>query len=817
MFGLSSEFTEITERMFYNEHLSLYDVTYSGDLANVALTGCTGNPRNIIDLVETNSYGLEANAQGQVAAGAKLLSPNSLFLTGDQVYPDGVSEDATEARTELESYVFSHYRNIAEHVFMILGNHECKAHGKKQRTRADIASKGDVYLNAVNHAAEPNFYLTKKYYAQIARNQCGEVVAAIIFADTNLLPDDIAQQNWLLEIQEYFKVNAPNAPLLWVGHHAFADSIDGRGLKGDGGKYSASENFHKANHHQRIYDTLKRIGFNIKELAAVFAAHAHSNYVADNNLSSNLPHQFIGGGGGSWSNSLEQEALPLGTVWSACTFGFFQLMISKNNLTVNFIDCTKVKLTSPRKEQLNVLFSATITPSQRNEMTITRNSGLDPVLQKKFKKPLSLLSQTTHDASSSIALKLVCYLWSQAYKELELLCQTLSSTQIDSNPVNVLLLSPILEPKPSEISKENLLQMIEDCLLLFATKINDTFLGVKPYKKLFIALQACHHCLASTLRQNLSVTIEAEEEDRLSQRETFDLFRYQNNRQLQEDSDDEDEAAIEENENSTSASAANEILISTSDLCTSSLTSGGLKGTAVLQEKLMNFLTAFLKNSGLLRTALTLATSQYLVKISKDFPLEYSSDSKFEQYILAHKNEYIAGVYTVDFLINRLPPLVLIKAVIQTANQRNSGLSGMLFQQLANAFRLYLVNERKKPENTVSINKIFESWNSEHDDEYDVYINDGKDTCIIQRAYELLISYFKDMPLSFSDKIYIDLFDEKCLKTLWSGKDFNPWEPEFCKHFNIDMKDTKLDTWASLFGSTAAIVNPLHVSVPSNG
>ncbi|MES2204923.1 MAG: hypothetical protein V4496_06855 [Pseudomonadota bacterium] len=793
--------SQVGANIQYNTEMRLYDIQLDSQEGRLLLTGCTGgeiDPKVIWDLFKTGDSGAELNTRAQVAAGMRLVKEADLTtdtlveLLGDQIYPDGVAKKAAKATLMLKKEVFNIYSPINAATFLMNGNHEVGGHGKKQKTQEHLDEKSQRQVNAVNRDKPANFYMPANYYAQIIRNNQGEVLACVVCADTNSFWYDTDQQNWLMQtIIPEFMQSSPEAPWLWLGHHAFMDTIGKRGLKGDGGKYSADKKWHNASLHQINFMTAQKIGLDLKRFK-IFAAHEHTNYVAINDASSNVPDQFIFGGGGSMSNSLEQVALPMGTKWSACTFGFGEVILTTKGMSVSFTDCTDIKLKSPDKNQLKTLFSVEI-PRHSHRLDITKNSGLDPILQKAFKKQFKLLDADAQEGSSSLALRIVCFIWSHAYQQLNNLTHELNLIVQEKNPLVTLLLLPFLT-EPTAIQPASLLKTVEQCLLLFATPINQKFLGVKPYKKLFLTLEACHYCLAAMLSPErmaalaVASSVPDSEEISESERPTFDRsirhFIKTNYSNLQgDDSDDEDENNLaesdDEQDNKTDVPVApQEVTL----LVKKSLSSGEIVGSERLERILKDFLETFVNNSRLLRLMISSATSQRLNYLYNTYQTEHkkSLDAKYQLYFVAGEEAEIALAYMVDFLVNKLSPVILIQAIIKTDRHINTGLSGMIFLQLANAFVRMLENESKQGAYVDEVKAIFLCWNSKHADTYD---EQDQHKRLSQRAQEFLCDYFSTLAQNSNVHVYAKFLHKECLEALWSEE--NIWQPEMRKHFEI--------------------------------
>ena len=788
--------SQVGGKVQYDAERRLYDIQLDSDDGRLLFTGCTGgeiDPKVILNLFITGNWNVELDTRAQVAAGMRMVSENDtnantntvIELLGDQIYPNGVPEDAAKAASMLQEEIFDVYKPINATTFLMNGNHEVGGHGKKQKTRALLDQKSQRQVSAVKRADLANFYMPDNYYAQIIRNNKGQVLACVVCADTNSFWYDTDQQTWLMQtIIPLFTKAGFSAPWLWAGHHAFADTIGKRGLKGDGGKYSAPEALHNASLHQINFATAQKIGLDLKRFK-VFAAHEHTNYVAINDASSSLPDQFIFGGGGSMSNSLEQVALPIGTKWSACTFGFGEVILTTEGMSIAFIDCTEVDLKSPEKNQLKTLFAAEIRRSTP-VVSITQNSGLDRILQKAFKKHFSVLNPAVQDSSSSLALKIACFIWGSAYQQLNALTLELSARGQSSNPLVTLLLLPLLTER-AVVSPEVIFQTLEQCLLLFATPINQTFLGVKPFKQLFLTLEACHYCLAVMLSQTL-VSSSSVQNILESERPTLDrsirAFRETNYLSLNSDeSDDESDQGDEkvELDEETALVTSSEHVDVISAVCKKSLSAGADKGTKKLEDALIEFLQTFLQHSALLRTLITLAVKQRLNYLYDEYQKNHSRkplDSKDYFYFIAREDAQVARAYTVDFLLNRLLPNVLIKAVMVTDLTHSADLSAMLFEHLANGFVDMLKREYKKGgETAVNINCIFKCWSSKHSD----LLDDSGDELLRQRAKTLLSDYFVGLQLNPSNRAYAMFLKNACVKALWSED--SVWEPKFREHF----------------------------------
>lgn len=823
--------SEVGGGVVYHTDKRLFDVRLDSDQGRLLFTGCTGgeiDPKVIFDLFKTGDWAAELDTRAQVAAGMRLVSQDDtntlLELLGDQIYPDGVPENDEKAASMLRTEILDVYAPINVNTFLVNGNHEVGAHGKKQKARELLDEKSQRQVSTVRRTDKPNFHMPANYYAQIIRNNKGRVLACIVCADTNSFWYDTAQQEWLMgTVIPEFSREGDDAPWLWAGHHAFADTIGKRGLKGDGGKYSAPKTLHNASLHQINFAVAQEIGLPLKRFK-VFAAHEHTNYVAITDSSSKLPDQFVFGGGGSMSNSLEQVALPIGTKWSACTFGFGEIILTTKGMTIAFKDCTQINLHHPQMSALETLFSAEIL-RQSSDINIIKNSGLDPILQKVFKKHFGVLTHAVRGVSSSLALKIVCFLWGNAYQQLNALVHELNARNHASNPLVALLLLPILSEREI-VPSATLLQTLEQCLLLFATPINQGYLGVKPYKKLFLILEACHYCLAATLSQTVvaassaSATAEislSDSEIDESERPTLDrsirAFREKNYLSLNSgESDDESDDGIEEITSGEEVPVALASRVDIDAICQQSLLAGEDKGTEELQGKLAYFLRLFLQNTNLLRTLITISVKQRLNYLYDEYQKKHCQkplEGKEYFYFIAREDAQVARAYTVDFLLNRLPPDVLIKTVMTTDLTPDADLSAMLFENLANGFWHMLKREKPKSgDASVCVDLIFQCWSSRHSDAFD---NIGDDL-LRQRAKTLLRNYFDELSLNLSDHAYVMFLKKDCVKALWSED--SVWEPKFREHFKRDQNfanafevwknkpaPTYLQNWMTYLGS----------------
>lgn len=831
----------------YDIEKRLYDIRYHTDLVRILFAGCTGKERDVATLFVSKSWGIEADARRQVAEGMRLSSqqddtPTLAMLLGDQVYDDGVPvgrENLTKALAMLEEDVFEPYQSINADFFLGVGNHEASAHGKKQKAQQHLDEKTQAYVFAVQQANKPRFYMPANYYAQIVRNKQDEVLACIIYADTNSLPYDRVQQQWLLDTVHEFEA-VGDAPWIWAGHHSFLDSVDSRGLKGDGGKYSAPKKLHNANQHQLIYATLREIEFPINRISSVFAAHVHTNYAKINVESKHLPMtELVFGGGGSWSNTTTQSTLAQGIVWSACRFGHGEVLLKPESMTASFKDCSQVKIAAPAKTQIDTSFEIRINHRSKT-VDVIKNNGLSPVLLKKFKKHFSIVNQATQASSHACFLKIVCHLWAHTYQELQQLSQDLEACKVTENPVATLLLLPMVTEQ-AEVSPQDFLHTLEQCLWLLSTPINRPenqdmqFLGIKAYKALFTTLQVYHYCL----RPRLPTALEEEDmgesarETNESQRETVDLplerFKYENRAFLHDDSDDDGESGVNEYEDNENTPVAP---LDVNILCEKSLTAGRLHGTQKLQSELANFLRSFMADSALLRKMITMAAQQRLDHLYTQYNQSHRKclHDRDLFYFMGREDTEVARAYVVDFFRNRLPPEVLIKAAIATDADYTADFSGMMFQHLANAFVYKL--QRHIDQNTDKARyaeAIFESWRAKHEDVCDEF---EKDDCLRQRACALLGDYFVSLQLQPSDRVYAELLNNKpCLQVLWSEDKI--WGPLFQAHFKVDQaKMAAYEVWraqatptfiqywwASVFGgnateipsATALATNPLHL------
>lgn len=829
----------------YDLEKRLYDIRYHTDLVRLLFAGCTGKERDVLTLIDSRSLGIEADARRQVAESMRLSSEKNdaatlVMLLGDQVYDDGVpvgTEHLSKALAMLEEDVFQPYQSIKADFFLGVGNHEASAHGKKQKSHQHLDQKTQAYVSAVQQANKPNFHMPANYYALIIRNQQDAVLACIIFADTNSLCYDAEQQSWLMAIVNEFKDLGPDVPWIWAGHHSFLDSVDSRGLKGDGGKYGAPKELHNANQHQLIYATLKKLGFPISRINSVFAAHVHTNYAKINVGSNNLPMtELVFGGGGSWSNTTKQSTLAQGIVWSARTFGHGEVLLNPDgNMVASFKDCSKVKIASPAATQIETSFEIKINVRLKTVSTI-ENTGLDSALLKKFKKHFSLLNQASYASSSYCFLRLVCHLWQHSYQELEQLSADLNERQVAENPVATLLLLPIAF-EHAKVSDQDFLQAIEQCLWLLSTSINHPenqdlrFLGIKAYKKLFTTLQVYHYCIKEILLKPFEQESldEGERKTNESQRETIDLslerFKHENRSFLHDDSDDDSDN--DESEEAGNAQVASPVEVSV--FCKKSLEGGKLQGNPNLSLMLESFLQSFVRDSALLRTMITTAAKQRLDYLYTQYNQKNRKGLSDRDlfYFMGREDAEVARAYVVDFFLNRLPPEVLIQVVMATETNYTADLSGMIFQHLANAFVYKLQrNIDQETENAPYAEAIFKCWRSEHEDAIDEL---EENDCLRQRACDFLGDYFNSLSLEPSDRVYVDLFNNKpCLEAIWAEDKI--FGPSFQAHFNIDQDKTAAyqvwqaeatptflqSMWTSLFGKSAvprvsaSATNPMH-------
>ena len=393
---------------------------------NILAVGCTGKEPNILAKMASSMRGIESDTRGQVALGMQLTcqaptpqTDNIVILLGDLVYDDGVdTHSASNAIASVEEHVIAPYQDIQASIRVALGNHEVSCHGKGQ-SFDHATAKGHAFVEALRDAQGEvkQFVMPDTYYAEIIRSSTsGKILSFVIYADTNLLPADPVQQQWLQDICAEFQALDPDntIPWLFAGHHTLAESVDKRGTKGNEGKKYANRAATSGNQHQLVNHTLVKLGLPIERFI-VLAAHIHDTSIkirdADNAI---YPEPLVTaalGGGGSHSNKGNMQAFVSGLVFSEKSCGAGRVEISDQQTRVSFLNCALLDLSSDAVQMPTTQFSLTV-----NSVTKAISHEpvfFDPILLKRQKDPLQFL----HQALSNDAPFLLSWYLLQHHRE----------------------------------------------------------------------------------------------------------------------------------------------------------------------------------------------------------------------------------------------------------------------------------------------------------------------------------------------------------------------------------------------------------------